>query len=175
MSDNAGDVCDADDDNDGLPDEDETSGALCGGMITNISLVDSDGDHLTDAWECMNGSNPMSSSSAFVGAGLFDNDADGDRLRDLWERRGYSGTDLSSDSDGDGCHDMVEAASVDENKSITDIDRLAVARRALGIWGADSAQDHALDIDKSGFVGDPDRLFVARAALMPDWLPKSCP
>jgi hypothetical protein len=31
-----------------------------------------------------------------------------------------------------------------------------------------------LDIDKSGLVADPDRLFITRAALLPDWLPKSC-
>jgi hypothetical protein len=106
---------------------------------------------------------------------MFPNDADGDRLLDLWERRGYNGSDATTDSDGDGCHDMVEAASFDDNKMIADPDRLAVARRALGIWAPDPVQDHALDVDKNGVVGDPDRLFVARAALMPDWLPKSCP
>jgi hypothetical protein len=58
---------------------------------------------------------------------------------------------------------------------IGDSDRLAVARRALNIWPAEPVQDYVLDIDKNGGVADPDRLFVARAALLPDWLPKSCP
>jgi hypothetical protein len=70
---------------------------------------------------------------------------------------------------------MVEAASVDGNATISIPDQLAVARRSLGIWPADPDQDHAFDIDKNGDVGIADRLFVARAALMPDWLPKSCP
>jgi hypothetical protein len=30
------------------------------------------------------------------------------------------------------------------------------------------------DINKDGFLSDADRLFVARAALLPDWMPKSC-
>jgi hypothetical protein len=69
---------------------------------------------------------------------------------------------------------MVELASVDANRVITDADRLAVARRALGMWDAEPLQDYALDIDKNGVVGDSDRLFVARAALLPGWVPKSC-
>jgi hypothetical protein len=69
----------------------------------------------------------------------------------------------------------VEVASVDSNWVVTDVDRLAVARRAVGVWAPEAVQDYALDIDKNGTVGDPDRLFVARAALLPDWLPKVCP
>jgi hypothetical protein len=58
---------------------------------------------------------------------------------------------------------------------VNDADRLAVARRALGIWAPEPNQDYVLDIDKNGTVGDPDRLFVARAALLPaPWTPKSC-
>ena len=70
---------------------------------------------------------------------------------------------------------MVEAASIDSNKTIGDPDRLAVARRALNVWAAESLQDYVLDIDKNGTVSDADRLFVARAALLPTWQPKSCP
>lgn len=173
MSDTIGDVCDGDDDNDGFTDADETSGALCSGIVTNPLLVDSDGDHLTDGWECINGSDPTDASDGELGSGS--GDGDGDRIPDLWEVRGYNASGSSTDSDGDGCHDLVEVASVDDNKAIQDGDRLAVARRALGIWGPDAAQDHALDIDKNGAVGDPDRLFVARAALMADWQPKICP
>ena len=70
---------------------------------------------------------------------------------------------------------MVEVASLDDNLVVSDDDRLAVVRRALGFLSAHPAQDYAFDVDKSGRVADPDRLFVARAALLSDWLPKSCP
>jgi hypothetical protein len=109
----------------------------------------------------------------FMGSGS--SQSDGDRIPDLWEQRGYDANITSTDSDGDGCHDMVELASIDGNKTIADADRLAIARRALGIWGPDPQQDVVMDVDKGGTVNDPDRLFVARAALLTDWLPKNCP
>jgi hypothetical protein len=173
MSDAVGDACDDDDDGDGRYDDDETTGMLCGGITTNPMAIDTDGDHLTDGWECGNGSDPTDPLDGELGTAA--GDADGDRVTDVWEARGYNASGASTDSDVDGCHDLVEVASVDDNKTIGDADRLSVARRALGILGAEPAQDHALDLDKNGAVGDADRLFVARAALMPDWQPKSCP
>jgi hypothetical protein len=174
--DNAGDACDPDDDNDGLSDSEELSGgASCGGLESHPLLLDTDGDSLVDGWECAHGTDPWFAGSKFLGSGAAD--GDGDRIPDNWERRGYNGATtgpFSLDADGDGCHDMVEIASVDANRVITDSDRLAVARRALGVWGYEPVQDYALDIDKNGVVGDSDRLFVARAALLFDWVPKSC-
>jgi hypothetical protein len=169
----SGDACDSDDDNDGVSDGLEATGSNCGGTVTLRLDTDTDGDHLTDGWECANGSNPTDPGSKFVGSGS--TDADGDRITDIWEQRGYNASGADTDSDDDGCHDMVEAASIDGNKSVGDPDRLSVARRALNIWVPNVNQDYALDIDKNGVVGDPDRLFAARAALLPDWLPKSCP
>jgi hypothetical protein len=93
----------------------------------------------------------------------------------VWEQRGYNGSGASTDGDADGCHDLVEVASVDDNRAATDSDRLAVARRALDIWPPSAAQDYVLDIDHNGVVGDPDRLFVARAVLLETWVPKACP
>jgi hypothetical protein len=58
---------------------------------------------------------------------------------------------------------------------VADPDRLAVARRALGLMAPHPAQDYVLDISRNGNVGQEDYLFVARAALLPDWLPKVCP
>jgi CSLREA domain-containing protein len=167
------DACDPDDDNDGLSDGDEATGALCGGKGTNALILDSDGDHLADGWECAHGSDPTNATSRFMGTG--NADADTDHVIDLWEQRGYNGSSTSTDTDADGCADLVELASVDDNLSVGDADRPAVARRALGIWGYDQAQDYVLDTDKNGTVGDSDRLFVARAVLLSDWLPKSCP
>jgi hypothetical protein len=173
-------ACDPDDDNDGLADGDETSGALCDGHVTNSINFDSDGDHLGDGWECSwyfdgnpaTNSDPTLASSKFLGMSTAD--ADGDRVPDTWEMRAYNASASSTDTDG-FCADLVEIASVDGNRAIGDGDRLAVARRALNIWGPDTNQDWVLDIDGNGTVGDPDRLFVARAALLPDWQPKTCP
>jgi hypothetical protein len=178
MSDKNGDACDPDDDNDGLSDVDEGTGAACSGFITDPLLLDHDGDRLTDGWECAHyPADPLSipTDPAMKHLGSGNADADVDNINDLWELRGYNASDSNADSDADGCADLVETASVDANKVIGDTDRLAVARRALGIWEPNPEHDTVLDIDKNGVVGDPDRLFVARAALLPAWVPKSCP
>jgi hypothetical protein len=138
----------------------------------NPLAIDSDGDHHHDGWECANGSDPANPASDFPGTGTAD--ADNDRVQDRWELRGYNGNSASTDSDGDGCHDLVEVASIDGNDTIGQSDYLAAARRALNIWGPNAEQDYVLDIDKNGLVADPDRLFITRAALLSDWLPKSC-
>jgi hypothetical protein len=171
--DESGSACDADDDNDGLTDAEESSGSQCDGQRTNLAALDSDGDRLTDWWECVNGSDPNDPSSKFMGGGAFD--TDGDRVPDLWEQRGYNAATSNADTDGDGCHDRIEIASIDGNRAVTDADRLAVARRVFNVWSPEPIQDTVLDIDKNGAVGDPDRLFVARAVLLPDWQPKACP
>jgi hypothetical protein len=167
-----GDVCDMDDDNDGLPDLAEVAGVMCSNKISLPNNVDSDGDHLHDGWECANGSDPFDAASRFMGTNT--GDADGDHVLDYWEARGYNGSGNSIDSDGDGCNDMVEIASTDGNRAVDDGDRLATARRALNILPADPIQDYALDANKNGVVEDSDRLFVARAALLPSWQPKIC-
>jgi hypothetical protein len=134
--------------------------------------MDTDGDHLTDGWECANGSDPADAASKFIGVPA--GDSDGDRITDLWELRGYGLSGTGLDEDGDGCADLVEVASVNDDKVVSIADRLAVARRSLNIWAPDPAQDYVLDIDKNGFVDIADRLFVARAQLLADWQPKSC-
>jgi hypothetical protein len=174
--DEIGNACDPDDDNDGFFDTDELSGVLCSGITTNPLLLDSDGDRLTDAWECLKGSDPNSAADKAYGAGLAD--TDNDRIPDLWEQRGYNGSITGpsrTDTDNDGCHDLVELASFDGNRLVNDSDRLAVARRVLFLWAPDPVQDAVLDVNKNGFMDDSDRLFVARAALLPDWQPKMCP
>jgi uncharacterized protein YycO len=174
MSDVEGDLCDEDDDNDGITDAFESVSQPCSFASSAIASLDmdSDGDHLADGWECAGGSDPANGASKFVGSGTVD--ADADRIIDIWEMRGYNASGVSTDSDDDGCHDLVEIASVDGSKSVGDPDRLSVARRALGIWSPEPNQDYVLDISKNGVVGDEDRLFVARAALLDDWLPKMC-
>jgi hypothetical protein len=169
-----GDACDSDDDNDGAPDASEplypdpTCPAATG--PTQPLDRDTDGDHLLDGWECQNGSDPVNAASKFIGSGSAD--ADGDNTLDLWERRGHNTSISSTETDGDGCPDLVEIVSVDGNRSVGDADRLAVARRALGIWGPQVDQDYALDMSKNGVVGDEDRLYAARAVLI--WAPPPC-
>jgi hypothetical protein len=176
-SDASGDACDPNDDNDAYLDSQEgiypIPGCAAASAATSPTRMDTDGDHLSDKWECDSGSNPANVNSRFLGFGA--EDADGDRVPDLWERRGYDASGASTDSDGDGCHDMVEIASVDGNRTISDPDRLSVTRRVLAVWSYEAVQDYALDMNKNGLVDDADRLFVARAALLPDWLSKSCP
>jgi hypothetical protein len=167
------DLCDMDDDNDGLVDFAEMAGISCGTMISSPTDVDTDGDHLHDGWECANGSNPFDAASTFKGSGTAD--GDNDRVPDLWEMRGYNGSAGSTDSDGDGCHDMVEIGSVNGNRALEDADRLATARRVLGLLATDPEQDYVLDLNKNGAADDGDRLFVSRAVLLPEWLPKTCP
>jgi hypothetical protein len=169
-----GDACDSDDDNDAAPDSaepgypDPTCSVATG--PTNPLDRDSDGDHLLDGWECQNGSDPVNPGSKSLGSGS--GDADGDNIPDLWERRGHNTSFSSLDTDGDGCVDLVEIASVDGNEVVGDTDRLAVARRALGIFPPDPDQDYVLDMSKNGTIADEDRLFVARAALI--WSPPPC-
>jgi hypothetical protein len=177
MSDMNGDACDADDDNDGISDAAETAGPPCASAsaATNPLDMDTDGDHLTDGWECANATDPASASSKFYGSGS--TDGDGDRVFDIAEARGYNASGSSTDSDGDGCHDMVEAYSVDGDMAVTDADRIILARRVLLIppYVPEPAQDYAMDVDKTGVVNDADRILVARAVLLPAWVPKSCP
>jgi hypothetical protein len=171
--DTVGDLCDLDDDNDGLPDVAELTGTMCGGTPTLPIDVDTDGDRLVDGWECANGSSPTDPMSKYMGPGVYD--LDGDHVPDTWEARGYGASGGSTDSDTDGCGDMVEIGSSDGNRVLDDGDRLATSRRALGLLPPDPDQDYVLDMNKNGHVDDSDRLFAARAVLLPDWLPKSCP
>jgi hypothetical protein len=90
-NDNQGDVCDADDDNDGLTDTEEASAG------TNPNNPDSDGDGVTDGAE-VHGSPATDPNNA---------DTDGDGMTDGEELD--NGTDPTvADSDGDGVSDMTD-------------------------------------------------------------------
>jgi len=151
-SDRYGDACDTDADNDGRADADELFAVGCGGAFTDPALADTDGDHLTDGWECANGSDPADPASRFVGAGTAD--ADGDNVYDVVEMRGYGSSGGSSDSDGDGCGDLVEVGSVNGDRALNTTDKLLLDRRAawpvVTLEPPEAVQDYVLDLNKDG-------------------------
>jgi hypothetical protein len=145
------DACDGDDDNDGLPDDDEYTG-ICPFRFAR----DSDGDGSLDGYEATHGSNPCNAASKPAYASLLDSDGDG--LTDNLESRGWGTNPYSRDSDADGCDDDKEVASVDADKQATILDVMSVARMAFGLI----PPHPALDLDKSGSVNLIDALLAAK-------------
>ena len=138
-SDAAGDACDLDDDNDGIPDATETNlvtlQAVCPSAtaVLDPMKLDSDGDRVTDGAECALGSDPANAASkpaapvpgtdadgdglsdafeAMIGTNPNAKDTDGDGLQDGWEYKGYGSNPLVVDTDGDGVTDGCEVASL---------------------------------------------------------------
>lgn len=175
-SDVAGDACDDDDDNDGLPDAAEAAGAPCASASgpTNPLLLDSDGDRYADGAECLLSSDPASSASTpaapaldsdgddlsdafevLLGTDPGDDDSDDDGLRDGIEVLFYGSDPLSADSDADGCDDLREAASLDRNRVVGASD-LGLVAGAFGPAGPGETWRWNADIDKNGVVGAAD-------------------
>ena len=109
--DGLGDACDADDDNDGLTDEEEQN------LGTNPLSADSDNDGLTDGEEQVLGTNPLTADSdddgltdgeeQVLGTNPLITDSDDDGLTDGEEQ--VLGTNpLAADSDDDGLTDAEE-------------------------------------------------------------------
>ncbi len=134
-SDAAGDACDSDDDNDGISDADEASGAACTPAVaTNPLLRDTDADRFLDGAECALGTNPTSSASKpLVTACGSTTDVDGDKLTERVEICFYGTDPNNSDTDGDkaldGAKDGCEAASFNGDRivNVADMGMLATA------------------------------------------------
>lgn len=177
-SDNAGDACDDDDDNDGLSDAVESAGLPCPSATgATLPLVrDTDGDRVLDGAECALGSDPANAASkpaAIVEPdadrdGLPDaldpsntnGDADADGLRDGVEFRNYASNPSSSDSDGDGCPDTKEVASVTADRSVEVVDLQQIASAAG--TAASPGYLAAFDPNKDGGINVIDLQFAAR-------------
>jgi hypothetical protein len=142
-SDEDGDPCDADDDNDGFTDEEEVElgpgGAhhdLCPTATGNTDplLGDSDGDLVLDQAECRRGYDPANSLNTppFLESGVPDTDADG--LPDALEAEYGTDPELA-DSDGDKMVDGVEfrAYNTDPLVANTDGDACNDAKEAASI------------------------------------------
>ncbi|HXK33303.1 MAG TPA: hypothetical protein VNM91_04725, partial [Dehalococcoidia bacterium] len=175
-SDVAGDACDDDDDNDGLPDSAEAAGAPCASASgsTNPLLLDSDGDRYADGAECMLSSDPASATSTpaapavdsdddllgdafevLLGTDPNDPDGDGDGLRDGLEVLFYGSDPLAGDSEGDGCDDAREAVSLDSNRVVGASD-LGLIASAFGAYNTAERWRWNADVDKNGVVGAAD-------------------
>jgi hypothetical protein len=175
-SDASGDACDSDDDNDGLPDTTET--ALGPGHASHASCVtasadtdplksDTDGDLALDNVECSIGTDPASAASkptipqcvAASGAASTATDTDGDGVKDYVEFCYYDSNKSNANTDGDGCGDGREVASINADTVVTSGDLGAIASRfgpmTSGIYVAD------FDGNKDGSITSGDLGFVA--------------
>lgn len=182
-SDTMGDACDADDDNDGIPDSVETAGAPCPSATgpTDPLKGDTDGDGVLDGAECALGTNPNDANSkpAAPAAGTdpdhdglstaFENtigtnpqvrDSDGDGLSDGVEYKYYNSNPLSADSDGDGLPDAKEVASLNGDTAVNVLD-LQQDARVLDSARGDSRYIPDFDTNGDGYVNVLDLQFIA--------------
>jgi hypothetical protein len=179
-SDNMGDDCDTDDDNDGLVDFAETGGPPCASAsAATLPLVaDTDGDRVLDGAECSTGFDPALAGSkptaaqcaAFLGVGLA-TDTDADKIKDYVEFCYYSSStsvvDTDSDVALDGGKDGCEVASVNVDRIVNSGDQLKLAS---GISGA-VAYHPGVDMNKDGILNSGDQLFMASFITPPGQCP----
>jgi hypothetical protein len=161
-SDAAGDACDADDDNDGLVDTVEATGAACGTIVTDSVLRDTDGDRVLDGAECALGTDPTLSSSKPVSAdcGLA-GDTDGDRISNRLEYCFYNSNPNAVDTDSDsalnGAKDGCEVVSINADRIVSSGDQGLLA---VGVSGAQPYTVN-LDINKDGVLSSGDQGLMA--------------
>jgi hypothetical protein len=165
-SDEAGDACDQDDDNDGLLDGSEGEMFCIGSgllVVTSPFLPDTDGDRVLDGAECALGSNPADPNSkpANVECGP-GGDADGDGIPDFREFCYFITEPSAADTDGDGCSDSKEIASVNADVQINVLDLMIVAGAAGPSFDPDYHPN--FDATRNGAIDVIDLGFVARQA-----------
>lgn len=159
-SDSAGDACDSDDDNDGLLDTAELSGSACASVVTDPLLRDTDGDRYLDGAECARSTNPASAASKpLLSACGPAGDSDGDKVLDRIENCNYGSNPASTNSDGDGCGDGREIASVNSDSVVNVADVGMVASEISRVGGPPKIVN--LDINKDGAYNVADRGIVA--------------
>ena len=167
-SDAAGDACDADDDNDGINDVDEASGAICGGVGTNSLLRDTDGDRFLDGAECVRGTNPTVGTSRPVlsACGLV-GDADNDKVADRVEVCFHNTNPNQPDTDGDGAKDGCEATSLNGDRIVNSLDQAMLAQGILGVV----MYTANVDINKDGVLNSIDQGIMASFIVPPGQCP----
>lgn len=182
-SDSAGDVCDPDDDNDGIPDAVEVAGPPCGSAsaATDPLKLDTDSDGFTDGAECALGTDPASAGSAPPRAPAGDSDhdgvsdatetalgtnpaapdSDGDTVLDGVEFLYYGSNPLSPNSDSDICGDGREVASVNDDTRVNSTDQLIVAQSYSSAYQPKYVLD--FDINRDTKINSTDSLLVAKS------------
>jgi hypothetical protein len=167
-SDTAGDACDSDDDNDGLPDASEGVACNATGGVPSALLRDTDGDRALDGAECAIGTNPADAASspsvaqcvAASGAAGIGTDTDADGLKDYAEFCYYNSNPNSANTDGDGCGDAREVASINSDLVVTSADLGSVAAEFGANYPIGSYKSD-FDMNKDGSVTSLDLGFVA--------------
>jgi hypothetical protein len=170
MSDEPGDACDADDDNDGITDGNELTGAACGGKITNPLLADSDGDRAIDGAECSIGTNPtLAGPTNGVAAPTLAQcgaltDTDGDKVLEARERCYFGTSPTNANSDGDACSDLREVYSINGDGAVNAIDLGLVAGAFATYPFGSPAYFYDYDVSKDGSVSAIDLGLIAGAS-----------
>jgi hypothetical protein len=191
-SDRDGDVCDADDDNDGLPDALEAGGPPCATASgpTDPLAWDTDGDRVVDGAECALGSDPANASSRpaappfvddrdhdglstatenAIGSDPNNADTDGDIIRDGVEYRYYGSDPIRTDTDADGMSDPCEIASINADTVVNVGDQALLASEVVRNVPA-SEKVVNFDLNKDGAVNPGDQAFQASRVR-----PGACP
>lgn len=183
-SDNAGDACDNDADNDGLTNavEQALPGPLCASATAPLDPYrrDTDGDNVLDGAECMLGSNPSLAASQprrhppgdtdsdgipngfeiLFGWNPNDGDTDDDTVPDGVEFKGFGTDPLRRDSDNDGCEDRLEIASINGDLLVNLIDFSQIAQ-ASGSVGS-TRYVPPFDVTRDNSINVLDLFFAAR-------------
>ncbi|MBI5290141.1 MAG: hypothetical protein HY873_14305 [Chloroflexi bacterium] len=182
QSDEMGDACDSDADNDGLSNAAEmdpaASGCPSASGPSDPLRRDTDGDLALDGPECVLGSDPANAASrpatapagdadrdglpdaleASLGADPLKRDTDGDRISDGVEYKSYGSRPNITNSDGDRCADGYEVASVDANTSVSSVDILIVVLA----YGPGSSPKYVptFDLNRDGSINSGDVFLV---------------
>ncbi len=181
-SDALGDACDADDDNDGLPDNVEQGVTPpCQPATAATDPLKADGDGVLDGAECALGYDPADNTLRPPNAPAGDTDHDGlpnafetligadpakvnsdaDGIGDGIEYLFYNTNPLAANTDGDGCGDAREIASMNDDLKVNSTDQLIVAQ-SFGYSGSPKyAPD--FDINRDNVINSTDMLLVAKA------------
>jgi hypothetical protein len=147
VSDELGDECDVDDDNDGLFDTEETIGVPCfaAAGATDPLDDDTDDDLFLDGAECSNQTDPLDAGDhpPMTECGLA-GDRDGDMLTDRAEFCLYGGSypndftnhislDTDDDQTVDGGWDLCEVASLNGDRVVNSGDQGMLSRAVAGL------------------------------------------
>jgi hypothetical protein len=159
-SDGLGDVCDTDDDNDGVLDAAEATGCPSASAPTDPADHDTDDDRAMDGAECAFGTDPSSPTSkpALTVCGGT-SDADGDGLPERVEVCFYNSSPTNANTDGDACGDGREVASLNTDLTVSSIDQGILAAELLRTPPPPKLTN--MDFNKDGVISSIDQGYQA--------------